>query len=62
MYLDPSAESPSACRSLLMAVLMLCSKSTIVSLGQSFLCSSSRVTSSPSCSSRMASTRNGFSA
>src|SRR5579864_7592091 len=42
-----SAESPSASRSLLTAVLMLCSKSTKVSSGHNRPRSSSRVTTSP---------------
>ena len=48
-----SAESPSASRSRFIAALMLCSKSTIVSPGQSCLRRSSRVTSSPGRSTSM---------
>ena len=46
IYLGLSAESPSARRNILIAVLMPWSKSTTVSLGQSFFWISSRVTSS----------------
>src|SRR6516225_11405080 len=44
-----------------MAALMLCSNSTIVSFGQSFLRISSRLTTSPACSSSMARIRKGCS-
>jgi hypothetical protein len=42
-----SASSPSACRNLRIAVFTPTSKSTKVSAGQSFCCSSSRVTKRP---------------
>ncbi len=54
-----SAESPSASRSLLMAVPSEWSKSTIVSPPHSRCWISSRVTTSPGRSSRQTSTRNG---
>ncbi len=49
-----SAESPRASRSLLMALFRPWSKSTKVSAGQTFLRSSSRVTTCPGCSSSIA--------
>ena len=58
MKCGTSAESPSTSRILLIAVLRLRSTSTNVS-GQRRFCNSSRVTTSPGRSSRMASTWNG---
>jgi len=49
-----SAESPSADRSLVIALFKLRSKSTNVCSDQSFWRSSSRVTTSPACSMRNA--------
>src|SRR5262249_454301 len=56
-----SALSPSASRSLLMAVFSPESKPTNVSDGQSLFCKYSRVTTSPGCSSNVIRTRNGCS-
>src|SRR5690349_1077873 len=56
-----SAESPSASRSLLIAVFRLFSKSTKVSGGQFWFRSSSRVTTSPVLCSSTVRTRNGCS-
>ena len=56
MNLGWVAESPNTSRSRAIAVLMLLSKSTKVSSGQSFCWNSSRATNSPGRSSRMART------
>src|SRR5262245_17345404 len=56
-----SAESPSASRNRLTALFKPRSKSTNVSAAHSRRCSSSRVTSSPGCSSRSRSTSNDWS-
>ena len=50
IYFGLSAASPSACRNFLIAVWMLWSNSTTVSFGQSLFLISSRVTTSPRCS------------
>src|SRR6266702_2084767 len=60
MYLAWSAESFNAARNLFTAAFRLCSKSTNVSSGQSFLCNSSRVTSSPGRSSSNSRMVNGW--
>ena len=62
MYRGFSAESPSTSRMRAMALCRLWSKSTKVPLGQIWLCSSSRVTTSPAFSSRILENLQGLAA